>query len=324
MTAHLSVTVFGPDALPTAITLGVVTSALVFGSVLFHELAHLAARRAVGIETIDVTLFVFGGVARTAEPTRPVREAATVLAGPVASTALGTVLWLFSSPVAGPAGQLFRAVAVGNLVLAGINLLPFAPLDGGRLLVDVAWTLARKRNRGVHLAARGGQIAGAASVFGGAWLVATRFGDAPLTAAGVWFAFVGAFVFSEAARVLRARVVADRVEEGTAGSWARPFTGRVRAETPVPDGGGPYAVADGGRLAGILIPSSVEANRGKQVREAMIPWTPNIGLPADEPLTSALERLASSAAGALVVLDDGGIVRGVLDEETVRSRLGAE
>jgi hypothetical protein len=40
-------------------------------------------------------------------------------------------------------------------------------------------------------------------------------------------------------------------------------------------------------------------------------------------MPEVLERLASSSAGVLVVLDERGIVRGVIDAEGVRERLEA-
>lgn len=324
LAAHLSITVFGPEALPIAITLGVVTSMLIFGSVLLHELAHLAARRLAGIRTIDVTLFLFGGVARTSETRRDIAGAGTALTGPAVSGAVGVMLLSVSSSVPAQVGELLRTLGLANLVLAGMNLLPFAPLDGERLLTAIASIVSDKRDAAARFALRGGQIVGAASVGIGVWIVVVGFNDTQDAAAGLWLALIGAFVVSEATRMSRARTVAAQVEGATAGSWARPFTGRVRAETEVPVSGGPYAVSDGSRLAGILIPRSMKANRGKRASEAMIPWTPNIGLPADSPLPDALERLAASRAGALVVLDERGVVRGVLDADTVRARLGAD
>jgi hypothetical protein len=54
----------------------------------------------------------------------------------------------------------------------------------------------------------------------------------------------------------------------------------------------------------------------------MIPWTPDIALPSDASIPSVLEQLAASSAGVLVVLDEGGVVRGVIDTDGVRERLG--
>ena len=108
--------------------------ALVFLSVLLHEVAHILTAFGFGYRATAAELFPFGGVARLDYSlyNDPWAEAITALAGPAQSGVLALLAkvmegWSGSLPVC---GDLFRI----NLGLAFFNLLPLFPLDGGRVL----------------------------------------------------------------------------------------------------------------------------------------------------------------------------------------------
>ncbi len=108
---------------------------LIFGLVLFHELAHTVAAKYFGVRVIDVEILPFGGVARLGSEMsiEPSKEIAIALAGPLANLlliagAMGFRNYGFWSEELGP---FFLQV---NLMLAFFNLLPALPLDGGRIL----------------------------------------------------------------------------------------------------------------------------------------------------------------------------------------------
>lgn len=128
-----------------ALAAGVLTTAILFGSVTLHEFGHaaLAAREGVGVEA--VTLWIFGGfVTVAATTTRWDSELRIAAAGPAVNTILagvGSLVLLRGSPPPTLTFLLSWTVTV-NLLLAGLNLLPVAPLDGGRMLRAV---LARTR-----------------------------------------------------------------------------------------------------------------------------------------------------------------------------------
>lgn len=127
---------FGPPA-RTLVWLG-----LLFGSVTLHELAHSVVARRRGIEVAGITLLPIGGVSEMARlPDRPRDELAVAAAGPAASVAIGIGLLLVASAVGLGAfppglveGPLVRRLGWTNLLLAGFNMLPAFPLDGGRVL----------------------------------------------------------------------------------------------------------------------------------------------------------------------------------------------
>ncbi len=131
---------------PGAVVLSVVFICAFFASVLAHELAHALAARVLGVATVEISLLVFGGVARiVSEPADAAGEALMAMAGPLTSVSLAGLLWLASQLVAGWPGDLIALLGLANLVLAAFNLLPGFPLDGGRVARAVVWRLTGRR-----------------------------------------------------------------------------------------------------------------------------------------------------------------------------------
>lgn len=119
--------------------------AAMFGCVLLHELGHAFAARGYGIQTADITLYPIGGVARLARmPRKPGPEIVVALAGPavnVVIAAILTVAVLVIGSLSVAPGSIMTTGAEFlvqllflNLLLAGFNLVPAFPMDGGRVL----------------------------------------------------------------------------------------------------------------------------------------------------------------------------------------------
>jgi Zn-dependent protease len=124
---------------------GIVTTFLLVVSVVAHELAHAVVARAEGLEIHDITVHLFGGMARmSGEPATPSAELKIAVVGPGVSFALGIffllldTLLVYGTPYLA-AGRVLRHLGLLNLFLATFNLLPGYPLDGGRVLRAVLW-----------------------------------------------------------------------------------------------------------------------------------------------------------------------------------------
>lgn len=107
---------------------------IAFGVVLVHELTHAVVARRLGVTLKEVELLPFGGVARMGNELTvdPVREIYIALAGPASNIvmfALGIGLKNYGLWHA-DLGPFFLQC---NLLVAGFNLLPALPLDGGRV-----------------------------------------------------------------------------------------------------------------------------------------------------------------------------------------------
>ena len=140
--SFLVVTALGYDSTPVFATfiLGL------FASVLLHEVAHAAVGARFNIRTLEIVMFPIGGVSRLQRRLRPREEMWISLAGPLVNllVALGIFLYLAftkqpinvqPSDLLHPSGgKLLPLLGFGNLLLAGFNLIPAFPMDGGRLL----------------------------------------------------------------------------------------------------------------------------------------------------------------------------------------------
>jgi len=111
---------------------GLLLALTVAGSVLLHELGHAVMARHLGVPIAGIELHFFGGAAQMAGmPRKPGDEIAVAAAGPAVSFALAGLGFGLGAVTALPFLVVFGWV---NLVLAGFNLLPAFPSDGGRIL----------------------------------------------------------------------------------------------------------------------------------------------------------------------------------------------
>lgn len=102
-------------------------------AVLCHELGHLLILYLLGIELRGIRIGL-GGACIMAGPLSYGRELLTAVAGPGVNLILAAI-FLHRSPV----------TALVNLALLGYNLLPFYPLDGGRILRCALCLILRER-----------------------------------------------------------------------------------------------------------------------------------------------------------------------------------
>jgi Zn-dependent protease len=140
-----------------------------FVIIVLHELGHALTARRFGIRMCDITLLPIGGVARLERmPEDPRQELAVALAGPAVNVVLAIIFFAVLVVLRQPilpldtgdlsiwSANFLRRMFVVNVILAGFNLLPAFPMDGGRVLRAF---LAMKMDyiRATHIAAIIGQ-----------------------------------------------------------------------------------------------------------------------------------------------------------------------
>ncbi len=143
-------------------TAGIITTLLIFTSVLIHELGHSFVAINEGIPIKKITLFIFGGVAQMeAEPKNPRSEFRITAAGPLTSLILaitsGALYYLFLTP-GELLGEAIFFVARVNLIMAVFNMIPAFPLDGGRLFRSTLWLFGKNILRATRIAVIVGSI----------------------------------------------------------------------------------------------------------------------------------------------------------------------
>ena len=135
-----------PHAHGSYLAAAVLAVVLFFASILAHELAHSIVARRQGQHVDGITLWLLGGVSKLGSEPRNARDEFRVaIAGPATTLALAAIFGLLAltfDAVVAP-GTLLPTVAawlaVVNLILGVFNLLPGAPLDGGRVLTAILW-----------------------------------------------------------------------------------------------------------------------------------------------------------------------------------------
>ena len=137
------------EALSTGNTrwlLGIGAAVGLFLGVLLHEFGHSLVAMRYGFEIESITLWLLGGVASFREmPENWKQEFNIAIAGPVVSVLVGIISYV--GFVLTPAGLPEAKFVLGylafmNVALAGFNMLPGFPMDGGRVLRAL---LARNR-----------------------------------------------------------------------------------------------------------------------------------------------------------------------------------
>jgi Zn-dependent protease len=194
---------------------GAVIAAAFLLSALAHELGHAVAARRVGLTGGPVVVYFFGGAATTRlETSRPRDEITVALAGPLVSLAAGGVLVVvagFGELAGGGAlqaiGRVAFVIAVLNLLLGTVNLLPAFPLDGGRIVRGLAWARTGDPARALRIAASTGRYVGI--LFATLGIVGILVVD---TLDGLMLAVCGWFIVSSAGAVDRTAEIDATIE----------------------------------------------------------------------------------------------------------------
>jgi Zn-dependent protease len=315
----------------------IIAAVLFLGSLLAHELAHSVVARRNGIEVESIVLWLLGGVAQLrGEAKTPGADFRIAIVGPLTSIVLAVAFGLAAGSVAllGATGLVYGVLfylSATNAMLAVFNLIPAAPLDGGRVLRAALWHWRGDRQAAAVSAARAGRIVGFIMIALGVLQVVLGRG-----LNGIWLALIGWFVVSAATAEeqqarLGARLAALKVGDVMT---VRPIIldGNLTVDDFITHVAmnhrfSTYPLVDvQGRLAGLVTLNRVRAvapelratTRLQQI--ACSPAEVPTARPED-PLVELLERMHGCADGRAVVLDDVGRVIGVLSASDVARAL---
>jgi Zn-dependent protease len=291
---------------------------LIFASVVVHELSHCFVGRTRGVVVHEILLLPIGGVSKLENlPDDPRDEFAIAIAGPAASAGLALVagiaavaLGVALFPLDLVDGAFVERLFWFNLIVAGFNLLPAFPLDGGRVLRAL---LERRYDleRATHVAARCGRVVAIVMIIAGVFV-------------DVWLALIGIFVYfgasaEEAATVVHLRLQGHRVGEvmlldpvvvSSSASVAQLRDMLRRSAQRV------FPVIGPGGYEGLVDARAIEHGVADQLASALVmPAAPAVA--ATDAVEGQLPALLGSPGRALAVLDGDQVV-GVLRLEDVQ------
>ncbi|MDV9187046.1 site-2 protease family protein [Streptomyces sp. SR27] len=309
---------------PVYWAVGILTAVVFFASLLAHELAHAIVARRNGVEVDDIVLWLLGGVARLkSEAPNPGAELRIAGVGPLVSLLLGGLFtlaaWLLDTTSApGLAVEALAWLAAINILLAVFNVVPAAPLDGGRLLRAFLWWRTGDRLRATAGATSAGRAFGwflmvlglflfvRGDVFGGLWLAMIG-----------WFLVTAATVEGQQAQ-LRAVLSGIPVRQAMtpdpvtvpAGLTVAAFLADPRyryrhSAFPVTGEG---AAPVGLMTLDLAKRQPEEQRHAVTVKQVMMPLAEVTVVEADDPLADLLPRMQPGAEHRVLVLDEDALV----------------
>ncbi len=312
--------------------LGLLTSALFFGSVLFHELSHSVVAIRYRLPVASITLFFFGGVARISrEPDRPGQEFLMAAAGPASSYFLALCFWLLFklAPAESMAGALGGQLWWINAMLATFNLVPGFPLDGGRILRSIVWGITKNYTRATRISARAGQAIAYGMIALGLWTAIQGYLGNRDVFGGLWLVFIGWFLLT-VARQSYAQVAARGALEGLRvadimtsdmPTIARDISLEEYAREVSRTGRRAQLVMAGGQLVGLMSVERLQAVPREEwpVMSVQAVMLSREGLPLaspEEPALGLLDRMRSANVDQMAVMNGNNIV-GVVTRDSI-------
>jgi Zn-dependent protease/CBS domain-containing protein len=315
-------------------TMAIGTALLFFVSLLLHELAHSLVATSQNLPVKEITLFALGGVSQIEKnPTSAKVEFWMAFVGPLTSAVIGAICLAVAKGLGGATSDPFMAMLLWlgyiNLMLAGFNLLPGYPLDGGRVLRALIWWKTGNADRSTQTAAKIGQLVAFAFI---AYGIYQFFRGAGI--GGLWTAFIGWFLLQAAresyvqvglAHALNGVRVADVMTRDCPTVDGNLNVQNFVEQELLHTGRRCFIVADKGEVAGLVTPHEVkQINRAKwpymTLHDIMRPLDDLRAVAPDTSLTSALESMSRYDLNQLPVISDKHL-EGVLSRAQVLSYL---
>lgn len=181
-------------------SIGILSAILLFVSIIVHELAHSIVAKNNGLKIGRITVYLLGGVSEMEEePPTANLELKMSAAGPLTSIAIAVACffaWMISSDLHASVliqGPLQYSYLV-NALVAGFNLIPAFPMDGGRVLRSLLWRRSKDMMQATKTASSVGRMFAYLIMFAGVFYIIIM-GD---IFTGLWLMIIGWFISSSA------------------------------------------------------------------------------------------------------------------------------
>jgi Zn-dependent protease len=312
----------------TYIIMGILGALGLFISVILHELSHSLVARRFDLPIEGITLFIFGGVAEMEdEPPSAKAEFFMAIAGPLASVVIGGIcLGIHQLAVQTDASPIVRGVLryvwLINFVLAGFNIVPAFPLDGGRVLRSILWAWKGKLGWATRVASKFGSGFGLALIILG---IINMFGGNII--GGIWWMLIGLFLRNASQMSYKKILIRNNLEGEPVSRFMKREPVTVPPNISVHELVEDYIyqhhfkmfpVVDGNNeLVGCVTTKDVknvdrEEWDEKTVQDLSQTCSSNNTIHPDTDVVDALSTMHKSTNSRLMVVDEHGKLRGII------------
>jgi len=312
---------------------GVIGAVVLLVSLLAHEVSHALVARHNGVGVRSITLWMFGGVAQLEGEAHTAGADFRIAAvGPGTSVVLAVGFGAAQLVVSAAGGHGLPVAVLSwlwriNLLLAAFNLIPAAPLDGGRILRAGLWHHWGDRLRASVTAARAGR--GFAVVLIAVGALGFWYGGI----IGLWPALIGLFLYSAARAEEQYALVRWGLANLSVGQVMTQGPPAVPNRTTVADlvlhhllqyrWDAVAVTDDNGWLAGVVTVQAVgavplERRHITTLSEIALPLTAIPVARPEESMSTLLERMASSGGNPALVLDTDNRLTGIVTAADVQ------
>lgn len=289
-------------------------------TIVLHEIGHAVVAQRQGLPVEGMVVWALGGLTSIEkEPATPGAELALSGVGPLVSLVVGGVLvgaaWgLAAVPVSPLIVDTVGWLGGLNLLLAALNALPAAPLDGGRMLHAVAWKVTGDTRRSTLLSSGAGQVLGWVAIVAGLWMVLEG------SVEGLWIGATGMFVAVGAVAQRQQAAAQAVLGERTVAQLMAPLASRPVPDWWTVDAALAAGLADGpgqvlvlhdwqGRPSGMasavaLLEVPYPWRRSVQLRQLAWPDHAVVTTTPSEPVLDLVRRWPASAKWAVALVSD--------------------
>ena len=330
----------------TAYLVAVASVLSLFASLILHELGHALVARRNGLTVAGIDLWAFGGLTRTSESRSPGMEFRVAAAGPLVTLIVVVLCVIAGKLLADPKHFFDVAVASGgvratpalvwlssvgtiNALVLLFNLVPAFPLDGGRMAHAAIWRRTGDRNRATHATGRAGQAFALLLGLLGLWSLTTG------GSLGLFWMLIAFVLYQSASAAVAQSSIGKRIQNITVADIMDREPVTIPAELRLIDVQEQFflryrwpwfAVVDPARhflgvVRGGRVDAEISAGRpALPVTEVIEPDLP-VRINGQAPLESLLGAEGLSHLGAMVAVDEDGVLEGVVTLAQVRRAL---
>jgi Zn-dependent protease len=319
-----------------------------FASLILHELGHALAARRLGIPIAGIDLWFFGGLSQMRrEPQSAGEEFKVAAAGPAVTLALFGICLAAGTAVASsgrftdvaltrqgfittPALALIGWLGFINAMLFVFNIIPAFPLDGGRIARAAIWWRTGDRNRATVATGRSGQAFALAVGLLGLWSFAS--GGSSLGLLTMMLAF---FLYQAAGAAVLQGALGRRIQHITVADIMDREPVTIPSQATMLDAHEQFflryrwpwfAVIDPTRhFLGVVrqqrVETEIAAGRPALPVVEVLDEDMLVRIREETPLETLLGSEGIGTLGAMVAVDNDGVLKGVVTLAQVRQAL---